>query len=88
MAELTQLRNRQSYLDWWNAETISEFLDKWVLQINSFSNAYLTNLSKKIKHSINLTLIIIMIFNVFEEKINLKIVLFTFIHISLVYLLG
>ena len=38
MAEILQLEKRRYYEDWWNAETISEYLDKWVLMINSFSD--------------------------------------------------
>lgn len=34
LAEITQIKNRVLYLDWWNAETIVEFSDRWCLIIN------------------------------------------------------
>jgi hypothetical protein len=67
MAELTQLRKRVFYDDWWNAQTISEFLDKWVLLINDFSNTYLHWLSKRTRHACNLSIIFLMLFSVFSN---------------------
>lgn len=40
-AELTQMSYRRYYGDWWNSETVEEFLDRWVLLINAFSKRYL-----------------------------------------------
>ena len=34
LAEITKMKIRVYYLDWWNAETIDEFLDKWCLLIS------------------------------------------------------
>lgn len=88
MAEITQLQNRHFYQDWWNAETISEFLDKWVILINSFSNAYLKKLSSRVKHSLHLTIIFLMLFCVFAHEINLMMIVYAIFNISIVNFLG
>ena len=87
MAELTQLKNRHYYLDWWNAKTVSEFLDKWVLLINQFSNAYLP-FSKPVKHVLHLVIIFIMMFTIFGEKISLTMITYALFNILTVYFLG
>lgn len=88
MAEITQLKDRVVYEDWWNAETISEFLDKWVLLINSFSNTYLHMLSKQLRHVCNLTIIFVMLFSIFNNRISFETVIFAVINIAVVYFLG
>jgi hypothetical protein len=70
MSELTQLRSRVFYLDWWNAETVSEFLDKWVLLVNAFSDAYLSALPKRVRHFLNLSIIFLMLFSVFSDRVS------------------
>lgn len=88
MAEITQLKNRVFYEDWWNSQTISEFLDKWVLMINSFSDTYLNLFSKRVRHSLNLIIIFLMLFSVFSNKISLYMLLFAGINILTVFLFG
>lgn len=34
LAEMTQMKERIYYLDWWNAETIYQFLDRWCLLVS------------------------------------------------------
>lgn len=34
LAEITQIKGRMFYLDWWNAENVEEFLERWCLIIN------------------------------------------------------
>jgi len=88
MAEITQLKHRHFYLDWWNATTVSEFLDKWVLLINSFSNAYLNKFTKRWKHLSHLVIIFLMLFSVFGEELNFKIIIFAVFNIGVVFFLG
>ena len=44
IAEATKMKNRIYYEDWWNAQTVYDFLDKWVLLINGFTKEYLKDL--------------------------------------------
>jgi hypothetical protein len=64
VAELTKMKERTYYEDWWNSQTIYEFLDKWVLLINSFTKEYLkifwTN--ARIRAIIHVGVIMFMIF--------------------------
>lgn len=61
IAELVQLENRRFYEDWWNAKTMSEYLDKWVLMINTFSDRYLP-FSQYQKHALHVSIIFVMLF--------------------------
>lgn len=89
MAEITQLQRRHFYHDWWNAETVSEFLDKWVLLIAAFSNTYLpTTVAKRWKHLLHLVIIFLMLFSVFGEELNLKMMIFAGINMGTVFFLG
>jgi hypothetical protein len=87
MAEITQLRHRVFYSDWWNAETVSEYLDKWVLIVNSFSDRYLP-FSKRTKHALHVSIIFLMLFGIFSHSINSKMILFASVNILIVYFLG
>ena len=44
IAEATKMKYRIYYEDWWNAQTVYDFLDKWVLLINGFTKEYLKDL--------------------------------------------
>lgn len=87
LAEITQLRRRRFFLDWWNAETVSEYLEKWVLLINAFSDKYLP-LSRRAKHTIHLTVVFLMLFSVFGEQVTLNMVAFAGINILIFFFLG
>lgn len=84
LAELTQLKNRKFYSDWWNAETVSQFLDKWVLLINSFSDNYLP-LKKRTKHCLHVSIIFLMLFSIFSSTVTYKMFLFAGLNIGIVF---
>jgi ABC-type Fe3+-siderophore transport system permease subunit len=63
-------------------------LDKWVLLINSFSDSYLTGVSKRARHACNLTIIFLMLFSIFGHELNKEMIIFAIINIATVYFLG
>jgi hypothetical protein len=87
-AEITQLRNRSYYDDWWNAETVSEFLNKWVLLINEFSNYYLSFIRLGIRDCLHIITMFIMLFCVFGQELNFKIFGFCLVNLIVVYFAG
>ena len=87
MVEITQLRSRHFYFDWWNAQTVSEFLEKWVLLVNAFSNHYL-HFSMRVKHACHLVVLFLMLFSVFGERVNFKMLAFAGFNIAVVFFLG
>lgn len=87
VAELTQMRVRQYYGDWWNSETVGEFMDKWILQINAFSCGHLGHLSSRTRHCLSLTIIFIMLLSIYGRGINSNILIFMLVSISTAVLL-
>ena len=76
IAEVTKMKSRIFYEDWWNAEILYDFLDRWVLMINSFTKEYLTLFwqNRKLRETIHVAIILFLIYEIFsiqERKISL-----------------
>ena len=73
LAEITKIKNRIFYLDWWNAETVYEFQDKWCLLIPEFTDTYLKNIiNGRIRQCIHTGTLLCLLLSVFGQSINLK----------------
>ena len=73
LAEITKIKNRVFYLDWWNAETIYEFQDKWCLLITEFTDTYLSKIIYgRIRQCFHTGILLCLLLSVFGQSINLK----------------
>jgi 4-amino-4-deoxy-L-arabinose transferase-like glycosyltransferase len=75
-------------LDWWNAQTVYEFLDKWCLIINMVGDQFIPNVNYRVKHVVHVLVLQVIMLMVFGQSLSLlACVLFAFVLI-VVYFLG
>ena len=88
LAEITKVSNRMFYLDWWNAETIYEFLDKWCLIINMSTEGLIPNLSIRARHTLHVFMLQLLLLAIFGQSLSLLACLGFLIVEGVVYFLG
>ena len=70
LSEITQIKNRVFYEDWWNADTLHEYLKKWCILMNSFTVKYFPNFGKRVTLTLQVSLLLILLFEVFARGVN------------------
>ncbi len=88
LAELTKIRNRVLYLDWWNAQTLYDFLDKWCLIINMTTEGLFPNLSLRTRHTLHVAVLQILMMVIFGQSFSLLGFVGFFFVEAVVYFLG
>lgn len=89
LAELTQQKNRVYYLDWWNSETIYEFLDKWCLLVTQFTDSYLAHLVKgRVRQCLHAGIMLTIMITIFGKSINVKSLLLMMVLETTLFLFG
>ena len=89
LAELTQQKNRVYYMDWWNSETIYEFLDKWCLLVTEFTDAYLSHIVKgRIRQCLHAGILLTIMITIFGKSINLKSLMLMIVLETTLFLFG
>lgn len=70
LAEITQISNRMLYLDWWNAETVSEFLEKWCLVVTMATEALAPRLSPRLRRALHVVILQFLLLAIFGQSLS------------------
>lgn len=70
LSEVTRIRDRRLYGDWWNSETVYEFMEKWCLIISMASAEFFPSLTRSMRHSLNTCVVMALTLAIFGRSIR------------------